>query len=69
MYSQVTTRTNLDKFYHDLNEWLISATKTLHDGSKTSENQEVSNLFSKIIPTEAVNSDLGYLSDAQYCIT
>ena len=36
--SCLTTRTNLDKFYHDLNEWLMTATKTLHDGSKTCEN-------------------------------
>ena len=63
MCSQVTTRTNLDRFCHDLNEWLITAAKTLHDGSKTSENQEVSNLSSGIIPIEAVNSDLGHFTD------
>ena len=38
MYSQVMARTNFDKLYPDLNEWLIITTKTLHDGSKTSVN-------------------------------
>ena len=32
MCSQVMARTNLEN-YHDLNEWLITATNTLVDGS------------------------------------
>ena len=30
-YSQVMTRINLEKFYHDLNEKLLTGTKTLED--------------------------------------
>ena len=45
LHSQVMTRINLDKFYHNLNEKLITATNALEDSAweiNLSKNKEVS---------------------------
>ena len=58
-------RIDLEKFYHDVNERLITATNTLKNSVwevNLSKNQEVRYLFSRIIQAEAVDIDQRHTS-------
>ena len=69
---QLIPSINLEKFYHDLNEKLITTTNTLNDSVlevNLSKHQEVGYLYSGTVPDEAISSDQGHLSAVWYSIT
>ena len=68
-FSEVMTRTNLEKFYHNLNEKLIPTTNSLEDSAwefLLSKNYEVGYMSSGIIPAEVVDSSQGHLSGTRH---